>query len=198
MQKLDLGAEYNSETSAAAPATTELDQHPPLTQASATYHSSTPTRMETSTMPRANSSLPLLIAGVAIVAGVLTGFGAYRLQAKGGSLTGGAAPIAQVADEKNIKNGDVFGSTNAAAFKDSAEGYLEIGGVEGEGSHKLLRAGGASQTVYLVSTVTDLDKFEGMTIKVWGETYKGQKVGWLMDVGRVQIVNTQGQSPATE
>lgn len=64
-----------------------------------------------------------------------------------------------------------------------------------EGSHKLLRTGGNSQTVYLTSSVTDLDKFNGMEVKVWGETQAGNKVGWLMDVGRVEIVNVKGVVP---
>jgi hypothetical protein len=94
--------------------------------------------------------------------------------------------------------GDVFGVQDEKTFKDSAEGYLEIGGLDGEGSHKLLRPGGDSQTVYLTSSVTDLDKFDGMSVKVWGETFKGQKAGWLMDVGRVQIVSPQGEKPTEE
>ncbi len=102
---------------------------------------------------------------------------------------------AVVAQEGQIKNGDIFGSQEAASFKDSAQGYLAAGGLEGEGSHSLLRAGGKSQTVYLTSSVTDLDKFVGMEIKVWGETFSGQKAGWLMDVGRVEIINIKGTSP---
>jgi hypothetical protein len=35
-----------------------------------------------------------------------------------------------------------------------------------------------------------------MIVKVWGETNKAQKAGWLMDVGRVQVVNPQGEAPA--
>jgi hypothetical protein len=95
-----------------------------------------------------------------------------------------------------VKNGEVFGLPDTETFKDSAEGYLEEGGLEGEGSHHLLRAGGASQTVYLTSSVTDLDKFKGMQVKIWGETFKAQHAGWLMDVGRVQVVATQGNKPA--
>lgn len=160
--------------------------------------SSTESPMPSRTSPK----LPILLAVVAVVAGIGTGFGGAKLSANNtsGSLLGGsetATPIARVAGE-TINAGDVFGVQDEQTFKDSAEGYLEIGGLDGEGSHSLLRPGGPSQTVYLTSSVTDLDRFEGMTIKVWGETNKGQKAGWLMDVGRVQVVNPQGEAPAED
>ena len=130
-----------------------------------------------------------------VIGGAATGMGLNKLNAKSSGLVSeDGTPIQQVATD-NIKNGDVFGSANEEDFKDSAEGYLEIGGLDGEGSHKLLRTGGPSQTVYLTSSVTDLDKFQGMEVKIWGETFKGQKAGWLMDVGRVKIINTNGTVP---
>lgn len=153
-------------------------------------------------MSTSSSKLPILLAVVAVTAGIGTGFGGAKLgstsSTNGGLLDQGTSePIARVAGE-NVKAGDVFGVQDEKTFKDSAEGYLEIGGIDGEGSHRLLRPGGASQTVYLTSSVTDLDKFKGMVVKVWGETNKGQKAGWLMDVGRVQVVNPQGQAPTEE
>jgi len=65
---------------------------------------------------------------------------------------------------------------------------LEQGGIEGEGSHKLTREGGESQTLYLTSTVVDLEQFVGRKVQVWGETFAAQKAGWLMDVGRVKVL----------
>ncbi len=101
-----------------------------------------------------------------------------------------------VTDKSSIKERDVFGSQNANNFKDMAEGYLEIGGhKEGEGTHKILRPGGISQNVYLTSSITDLTQFEGMTVKVWGETFNAQKAGWLMDVGRVEVIKIKGEKP---
>jgi hypothetical protein len=35
-----------------------------------------------------------------------------------------------------------------------------------------------------------------MNVKVWGETFKGQKAGWLMDVGRVKVMEVNAQPPA--
>ncbi len=135
---------------------------------------------------------------LAVGAGIATGYGGYKLKAKDGvSTDSGATPMQQVAGD-SVKAGQVFGVQDEKTFKDSAEGYLEEGGVNGEGSHHLLRAGGVSQTVVLTSSVTDLSKFVGMQVKVGGETFKAQKAGWLMDVGRVQVINPKGQAPTEE
>lgn len=141
--------------------------------------------------------LTISILSILAIAIGLSGSYFYKSKAKNVVNQEGATGelTATVAETGNIKNGDVFGSTDASAFKDSAQGYLEIGGLNEEGSHKLLRTGGNSQTVYLTSSVTDLDKFNGMEVKVWGETQAGNKVGWLMDVGRVEIVNVKGVVP---
>ncbi|MFH2118486.1 MAG: hypothetical protein ABII10_01995 [Candidatus Paceibacterota bacterium] len=137
----------------------------------------------------------LILGSVAVVAGLVTGYGAFRLKIK----STGSSPTAsqQVAGEV-INNGDVFGVKDDQTFKDSAEGYLEKGGMDGEGSHSLLREGGPSQTVYLTSSITDLDKLVGMKVKVWGETFKSQTAGWLMDVGRVQVVEKEATPPVEE
>lgn len=138
---------------------------------------------------------PLMVTiVVTVLLGVGTGFMLNR-QIPAGALPGSAAtPVSQVATGE-VKAGDVFGAADVSAFKDTATGYLTTGGLDGEGSHSLLREGGASQTVFLTSSVTDLDKFEGMEIKVWGETFRGQKAGWLMDVGRIEVINPDGQQP---
>jgi len=52
----------------------------------------------------------------------------------------------------------------------------------------LERTGGASQNVYLTSTVIDLQSFVGKNVQVWGDTLSGQKAGWLMDVGKIKTV----------
>lgn len=82
----------------------------------------------------------------------------------------------------------VVGSKDSQTFRDSAQGMLEAGGINGEGTHKLQRPGGESQTVVLTSSVLDLSKFEGKKVKVWGETFAGQSSGWFMDVGKVELV----------
>lgn len=145
----------------------------------------------------------LVFIVVALFLGTLSGFGlsktnfAKKLFKNGQNDELSATPKSLIAEDKSkIKPGDVFGSQNTESFKDKAEGYLEIGGHEaGEGTHKLLRPGGPSQNVYLTSSVTDLDQFDGMSVKVWGDTFKAQSAGWLMDVGRVEVVKIQGNKP---
>jgi hypothetical protein len=87
----------------------------------------------------------------------------------------------------NLK-GKTFGSKDTETFKDVAEGKLAEGGIEGEGQFHLVRPGGDSQNVYLTSSLVDLSQFVGKKIKVWGQTQKAQTAGWLMDVGRVEVL----------
>ncbi len=150
-------------------------------------------------MKKKNKTILAIISLVAIVAGSATGVGSYKLFNSNASTTNKAPTedIEQVAADQ-IKAGDIFGVQDEETFKDSAQGYLDAGGLDGEGSHKLLRAGGESQTVYLTSSVTDLDKMVGMEVKIWGETYKGQKAGWLMDVGKVEVINPEAEPPVGE
>ena len=152
----------------------------------------------TPAMKKSPTALIAVLCLVAVAAGVGTGFGSYKLTARGNgsSLTSGGT-VQQVATG-TVKEGDVFGSGDEAAYKDHAKGYLEKGGIDGEGSHKLLRAGGITQTVYLTSSVTDLDKFDGMEVEIWGETFSSQKAGWLMDVGRVKVTAPNGEKPSEE
>lgn len=87
-----------------------------------------------------------------------------------------------------VEKGKTYGDGDAATFKDTAEGELKEGGIEGEGQYHLERPGGESQNVYLTSSQVDLSLFLDKKIKVWGQTQKAQTAGWLMDVGRVQAL----------
>lgn len=120
-------------------------------------------------------TLPSVVILV-ILAGVGTGY----------LLAGKAAP--EGAMPKVIKSEKIVGSTDVKTFRDSTEGVLEKGGIDGEGSHKLIRPGGPSQTAYLTSSIIDLDQYVGKKVKVWGETFKAEKAGWLMDVGKLEIL----------
>lgn len=80
------------------------------------------------------------------------------------------------------------GIADESTFRDTADGILETGGVDGEGTHHLVREGGPSQYVYLTSTVIDLDSFVGKNVQVWGETIAAQQAGWLMDVGKIKVL----------
>ena len=79
------------------------------------------------------------------------------------------------------------GVVDKKTFKDSAEGILREGGIDGEGNFHLERTGGVSQNAYLTSSTVDLSNFIGKKVKVWGQTLQAQKAGWLMDVGLVEI-----------
>ena len=126
------------------------------------------------------SKPPITIFIIVILIGVIVGYFLADRSSKNNLGVTKGEDIIQTANE--------VGSTNTTTFRDTATGTLESGGSNGEGTHKLNRQGGPSQTVYLVSSIIDLDQFVGKKVEVWGETIKAQRVGWLMDVGRVKIV----------
>lgn len=123
--------------------------------------------------------IPVLVMVIVILGGVMTGY--LLSQNKGLSLGGTSAGT--------INKPDEVGSADAQTFKDTATGTIEAGGLNGDGTHKLIREGGPSQTAYLTSSVIDLDQFVGKKVQIWGETQKGQKVSWLMDVGRIKTID---------
>ncbi|RJQ24977.1 hypothetical protein C4577_06640 [Candidatus Parcubacteria bacterium] len=88
----------------------------------------------------------------------------------------------------NVRKGQVVGSKDEKTFNDEAEGILKKGGIDGEGSYHLERPGGKSQNVYLTSSVVDMSQFENRKVRVWGQTNQAKKAGWLMDVGRLQVL----------
>lgn len=123
--------------------------------------------------------LPSLFILVIILVGGLTGFFLSRI--------GGTKEQIITAPGTEVKGGEI-GIEDPGTFRDKAEGILEKGGIDGEGTHHLVRNGGPSQYVYLTSSVIDLDQFTGKRVEVWGETFSGQKAGWLMDVGKIKIL----------
>jgi len=140
--------------------------------------------MHTFTEKSASSGSLLQIIIVFIVIaflGIGTGFG----MAKVSKVTG--KQLLPVANVGPSLKGKTYGSDDLKTFKDTAEGTLKEGGVNGEGQYHLVRPGGDSQNVYLTSSLVDLSPFVGRKIKVWGQTQAAQTAGWLMDVGRVEI-----------
>lgn len=89
---------------------------------------------------------------------------------------------------KSKQEAKVIGIKDKKTFKDSTEGILKEGGIDGEGNYHLERPGGSSQNAYLTSSTVDLSQFVGKKVRVWGETFQGEKAGWLMDVGLVEIL----------
>jgi hypothetical protein len=115
-----------------------------------------------------------------IMLGVGTGWALSGAKTSSNEPTSAGAPGAETGAKE-------AGIADEATFRDSAEGVLEDGGIEGEGTHHLVRDGGPSKYVYLTSTVIDLEAFIGKTVTVWGETISAQTAGWLMDVGKIKV-----------
>jgi len=121
-----------------------------------------------------------------LVVMIFLGLGSGFLIAKGSAMSNSSSGEITKSD---IEKGKTFGVSDAATFKDEAEGTLKEGGIEGEGQYHLERPGGETQYVYLTSSVVDLGLVKGRKIKVWGQTQKAQHAPWLMDVGRVEVLN---------
>jgi hypothetical protein len=115
-----------------------------------------------------------------VVLGVITGFVLSRNANSNVKLTTGSE-VTETADGKKA-----VGMNDSKTFKDTATGTVEAGGFEGEGTHKLIREGGDDQTMYMISSVVDLDEFIGQKVTVWGQTMAARNVSWLMDIGKVQ------------
>lgn len=112
---------------------------------------------------------------IAVIVGSILGFGFSRLNKK-------------TTESKDTKNtAQSAGIVDKKTFKDSVEGILREGGIDGEGNFHIERPGGESQNAYLTSSTVDLSGYVGKKVKVWGQTFSGQKAGWLMDVGLVEI-----------
>ncbi len=135
---------------------------------------------EESSMKHQSQIVVYGLYSILIVLGVLTGYLLSR-------STSGMVGIPGKTSPQTTKTEKVVGSTDTKTFKDSAEGTIEKGGIDGEGTHKLIREGGPSQTAFLISSVVDLDEYVGKKVKVWGETFAAKKASWLMDVGKIEI-----------
>ncbi len=123
-----------------------------------------------------------------VILGVASGFGLSQLTAGGSGIgSGKVEEVSETGQVSQIKVGKTYGRQDEI-FSSEAEGVIKKGGIDGEGTHHLEREGGESQTAYLTSSVVDLDQFVERKVKVFGETFAGQKAGWLMDVGAVKVL----------
>lgn len=125
--------------------------------------------------------LPSLIILLVITGGIGTG---WKLSGNKSFLSG---TVLNSSSEAPVVGKEV-GSRDEKTFRDKAEGLLEEGGIDGEGTHHLVRDGGPSQNAYLTSSVVNLNQFVGKKVEVWGETFKAERAGWLMDVGRIKVL----------
>jgi len=128
--------------------------------------------------------MKLIISGVFVVMillGVLTGY--FIAGGKTSSSSASNAAAGPTATGKNV-----FGSADTKTFTDSATGVIEKEGISQEGTHKLIRDGGPSQTACLVSSVLDLDEFVGKKVTVLSKTMEAKSCPWLMDVGQIKVL----------
>ncbi len=128
------------------------------------------------------SPLTIIAVLVAILLGIFTGY--YFSPKKSAGVLNNTSGTQTNA----VTAGQIVGSNDTSTFKDTAEGTLQTGGIGGEGQYHLVRPGGDSQNVYLTSSSVDLSQFLKHKVKVWGATQKAQTAGWLMDVGRIEVL----------
>lgn len=119
----------------------------------------------------------MVLAGV-VTGWLITGRSSLGLGTRGTSIS------------KEDETGEVVeaGLSDEETFRDSAEGELMEGGIDGEGTHHLDRGLGPEKYVYLTSTVVDMQGFVGKKVKIWGETISAKEAGWLMDVGKIKVI----------
>ncbi len=121
-----------------------------------------------------------LVVGTALVLGVVSGV----IMARSGGKSGLAVPSVATAPKS--------AQQDTKTFRDFAEGVIKVKSQPKnpaeytEGTHILEREGAVP--VALTSSVVDLSQYEGKKVKVYGETQKALKEGWLMDVGKVEEV----------
>ncbi len=129
-----------------------------------------------------NISLPIVVSILLVVVALGVSLGYVLSSSTGGISLGGKTK--SIGENKK----DSAGVLDKKQFPDDAEGTLKEGGIDGEGNYHLVRPGGESQNVYLTSSIVDLSQFVGKKVRVWGQTFAGEKAGWLMDVGYVEVL----------
>ncbi len=126
--------------------------------------------------------IPLIIILVLVGAGIFSGLVLSSRNKAQASKVKSAIQEENLTPEQKVS----FNQT----FKDQAQGVVQKNDKldkYAQGTHKLIRPGGDSQTAYLTSSVLDLDQYVGKKVKVFGETFGSSQVGWLMDVGKVEV-----------
>jgi hypothetical protein len=141
----------------------------------------TPVPMEEAAMTKQTKAIIGGVFVLMILLGVMTG---YFISTGKKSVSG--LPSAAAGPTAIGKN--VFGSADTKTFTDSATGTIEKEGINSEGTHKLVRDGGPSQTACLVSSVLDLDQFVGKKVTVKSKTMEAKSCPWLMDVGQIEVL----------
>lgn len=130
--------------------------------------------------------MPTKLIGIFLAIAILLGIGTGYLFTR--SSFSSAVPLLSKDGKAIVTKGKLYGSNDKTAFKDTADGTMKNGGIDGEGQYHLERPGGVSQNVYLTSSTLDLSNFMNKKVRVWGATQTAKKAGWLMDVGGVEVL----------
>lgn len=137
------------------------------------------------TMQPKSSSFPMKILILFLVAIILgSGMGYVLAKHTNGAIV---SSTSGGTGSSGVVKGGTYGTNDTTTFKDTAEGVVQKGGINGEGQYHLVRPGGDSQNVYMTSSTVDLSQFVGHKVKVWGATQTAKYAGWLMDVGKVEV-----------
>lgn len=126
--------------------------------------------------------IPIAAIVIIVAAGIFTGL-----------VLASRNKVAKQSRKASIQEESLSGEQKKSfnqTFRDQAEGTVEKNDAldkYAQGTHKLIRPGGESQTAYLTSSVLDLNDYVGKKVKVYGETFGSSQVGWLMDVGKVEV-----------
>lgn len=133
------------------------------------------------------SSTPILL--IIIILGITSGFWFSRFGHKGSNSSNSIfnQNAASTDNVVTVETGKIYGN-QSKAFKDTASGTIEKGSLNGEGTHILNRDGGKAQRAALISSSVDLDLFVGKKVEIKGETNASTKVGWLLDVGVIKVL----------
>ena len=141
----------------------------------ATVHPISEDVKKETTTDKLNYSRAFLLLFLVLVLGVLSGFGGSFFSKKstpaGNEKNSGTESETEVNEQVEQK----AGVSDKKNFKDSAEGLLKEGGIDGEGFFHLERPG------------VDLNQYINKKVKVKGETYSAEKAGWLMEVGFIEV-----------
>ena len=121
-----------------------------------------------------NYKVLLVLAGVGIAT---VGAGTGYLLSKDNRVSG-----VTTVNNQMVKSETEVGSKDTKTFRDMATGVLEKNGTNGTGTHKLIRMAVHQQTLYMVSSIVDLDQFVGKKVEVC-ESQKMAKVSglWTLD-----------------
>lgn len=122
----------------------------------------------------------VLVLAAAVLAGVGTGY--YLALSKAPNSTKSVA---------SLNSATTQAQQNSVSLRDFADGVIakkpspKPNGEYGEGAYLLIRQSGTP--VALTSSVVDLSQYEGKKVRVFGETQRALKEGWLIDVGKVEV-----------